>query len=192
MGSSAAVSATPAAESCFSSLRYEVREKAAAGFTEHTLAGYNTAHPPYGYLADRIPHPVRSKAAQGKTKTRLTLDPRTAPVVEQIYAWRTTGGLGVPTIAARLNADLDTYPPPGSSGCWQDATIGKILANPKYTGYQVYGRTTIRNGKRGRRTAPDQWLWSPEPAHPAIITRRMWDAAQAEGQAHATSRDGYA
>src|SRR6185437_3998234 len=92
-------------------------------------------------------------------------------------------------IAARLNADLDTFPPPGSSGCWQDATIGKILANPKYTGYQVYGRTTIRNGKRGRRTPPDQWLWSPQPAHPPIITRQTWDAAQQAAARHGTSRD---
>src|SRR6185437_9154084 len=157
--------------------RYEVREKSAAGFREHTRDGYNVGTIPYGYLAGKIPHPVPSKAAQGRTKTRLIPDPATAHVVEQIYSWRTAGGLGIPTIAARLNADLDAFPAPGSSGCWQDATIGKILRNPKYTGYQVYGRTTIKNGRRGRRTSPDQWLWSDEPAHPPIITRATWDAA---------------
>ena len=169
--------------------RYEVKEKSAAGFREHTRDGYNVGTVPYRYAADKLPPPVPSKAAQGRTKTRLVPDPQTAPVVEQIYAWRITGGLGAPTIAARLNADPAAYPPPGKSGCWQDATVSKILANPKYTGYMVYGRTTSKNGKRGHRTSPDQWLWSPEPAHPPIITRATWDAAQAAPARHRTSRD---
>ena len=30
--------------------------------------------PPYGYLAQRVPHPVPMKASQGRTKTRLALE----------------------------------------------------------------------------------------------------------------------
>ncbi len=54
---------------------------------------------------------------------------------------------------------------------------------------RVYGRTRTAGGRRGRKVPPDQWLWSPEPAHPAIITRALWEAAQAAGQAHGNSRD---
>ncbi|MBI0301185.1 recombinase family protein, partial [Streptomyces sp. PRKS01-29] len=36
----------------------EMLEKAWGGFEEHTIQGYNIGKPPYGYLADRIPHPV--------------------------------------------------------------------------------------------------------------------------------------
>src|ERR1039457_2745298 len=36
---------------------------------------------------------------------------------------------------------------------------------------------------------PDQWTWSPEPSHPAIITRAMFDEAQVIGDAHRTASD---
>jgi hypothetical protein len=55
---------------------------------EHSLAGWNIGYPPYGYVADRTEHPVPAKAAQGRTKSRLALDPDRAPVVGQIYDWR--------------------------------------------------------------------------------------------------------
>ncbi len=53
----------------------------------------------------------------------------------------------------------------------------------------VYGRSRKRNGRRV--TVPeDQWLWSPEPTHPAIIDRPTWEEAQRIGAQHGTSRDG--
>jgi site-specific DNA recombinase len=73
---------------------------------------------------------------------------------------------------------------------WTHNGVYTILANPKYTGYMVFGRNKTTGGKR-RRTAPDQWLWSPEPAHPALITRELFDTAQGIAQQHSTSRDGY-
>ncbi|MGI9004932.1 MAG: recombinase family protein [Streptosporangiaceae bacterium] len=169
--------------------RFQLKEKAWAGFTEHALDGYNIGHPPYGYAAHRIPHPNPVKAAQGATKTRLMTDPDKAAVVKQIYAWRVTDRLGCTTIAARLNTDPLKYPPPGRAGCWQVSVLARILANPKYTGHMAYGRTRTLAGQRGRNVPPDQWLWSPEPAHPAIIARPMWDAAQTAGRDHGTSRD---
>jgi site-specific DNA recombinase len=65
-----------------------------------------------------------------------------------------------------------------------------ILGNPKYTGHMVYGRVRTRNGRRVS-VPPDQWLWSPQPAHPAIIDRDIWEAAQHIGAGHGTSRDGH-
>jgi site-specific DNA recombinase len=131
--------------------------------------------------------PVPAKAALGATKTRLAPRPgarrswqRSSPGAPQ--------SAGLRAIAARLNADPDRYPPARPGG-WTPTGVQAILANPKYTGYMVYGRTRRTGTRRGVRVPADQWLWSPEPAHPAIITRQMWDAAQLAGAEHSTSRD---
>ena len=57
-----------------------------------------------------------------------------------------------------------------------------MLRNPKYTGYQVFGRT-----QHGKPVPPGQWHWSPAPTHPAIVDRATWDDAQEVGAEHATS-----
>ena len=144
---------------------------------------------PYGYSAERVPYPVAVKAAQGRTKTRLVLDPVRARVVAQIYAWRTVDRLGIPEIRDRLNADHDAYPPPAAGKGWTNSGVYSILGNPKYTGRMVFGRRRSAGGKRGRRVPPEQWIWSPAETHPAIVTRATWDAAQGMSEQHATSRD---
>jgi site-specific DNA recombinase len=169
--------------------RFETKAKASAGFAVHSRDGYNIGVPPYGYRGDRRPHPVPSKAAQGQAKTRLVPDPRRAAVVAQVYAWRAEQKLGLNTIAQKLNADPLAYPPPGKAGCWQPSVLARILANPKYTGYMVYGRTRTAKGQRGRPAPRDQWLWSDQPAHEPIVSRELWDAAQGIGKEHGTSRD---
>ena len=95
---------------------------------------------------------------------------------------------GAPAIAARLNADPGRYPAPGLPG-WTAQLVHVILRNPKYTGHMVFGRRRTRNGRRVQ-APPRDWLWSPEPAHPALIDRATWDQAQTIGKEHATSRDG--
>ena len=59
--------------------RLQIKEKAWKGLREHSLAGWNIGPAPYGYAAERVTHPVPFKAAQGRTKTRLALDPDRAP-----------------------------------------------------------------------------------------------------------------
>ena len=59
--------------------RLQLKEKIWKGLVEHSLDGWNIGTPPYGYAAERIPHPIPFKAAQGRTKSRLTLDPDRAP-----------------------------------------------------------------------------------------------------------------
>ena len=171
--------------------RLQLKEKIWKGLIEHSLDGWNIGTPPYGYAAERIPHPVPFKAAQGRTKARLVLDPVRAPVIAQIFTWRTVDKLGLPAIAARLNADPARYPAPSPAAVtgWTVQNLAVMLRNPKYTGYMVYGRHRTRNGHRIP-VPPDQWLWSPAPVHPAIIDRDTWDAAQQAGAGHGSSRDG--
>jgi hypothetical protein len=156
--------------------RLQIKEKAWKGLREHCLDGWNIGPPPYGYTGQRVPHPVAVKAAQGRTKTRLILDPATAPAVAQIFTWRATRRLGITTITQRLAADPGKYPPP-PGGQWSEIFVYQILANPKYTGHMVFGRTTKKGGRR-RPVPPEQWIWSPEPTHPPIITRKLYNAAQ--------------
>jgi hypothetical protein len=168
--------------------RLQLKEKTWRGLREHSLDGWNIGTPAYGYAADRVPHPVPLKASQGRTKTRLALDPPRDQVVARMFGWRVTDRLGLAAITARLNNNLVRYPPPTGDAGWTIASVHAILANPKYTGHMVFGRRRKVNGKT-RRVPPAEWIWSPEPVHPAIITRELWDAAQAMGGEHASSRD---
>jgi len=93
----------------------ELLEKSWDGFCEHTRQGWNVGRPPYGYLAEKIPHPVPARRAEGRTKSRLVPDPARARVVHEIFTWRTVDRLGYAEIAKRLNSDLERYPPPISS-----------------------------------------------------------------------------
>ncbi len=58
--------------------RFQIKEKAWKGLREHSLAGWNIGPAPYGYLAEKVAHPVAVKAAQGRTKSRLIIDPQRA------------------------------------------------------------------------------------------------------------------
>jgi site-specific DNA recombinase len=70
--------------------------------------------------------------------------------------------------------------------------VDAILRNPKYTGYMVWGRSK-RNGPARSATAlkvpADQWLWSPEPTHPALIDLATWKEAQDAGKQRGRVRD---
>ena len=62
----------------------------------------------------------------------------------QIYAWRTDEKLGIKAITRRLNASPDRYPPADPAAGWSLGGVAAILRNPKYTGYQVFGRRRMR------------------------------------------------
>jgi site-specific DNA recombinase len=161
--------------------RLHLKEQCWKGLQEHSLAGWNIGPAPYGYTAERIPHPAPAKAAQGRTKSRLVLDPYRAPVVAQIFGWRVDLKLSIPSITDQLNADPAAYPAPGGKPGWTQRGVAALLSNPKYSGHMVYGRTRTQAGHKPRPVPPDQWIWTPQPVHPAIIDRAMWEAAQKTG-----------
>ncbi|MEU8142195.1 recombinase family protein [Nonomuraea sp. NPDC048901] len=102
-----------------------------------------------GKRADKVPHPVPAKAAEGKHKTRLIPDPIKGPIVTQIYTWRVTEHLGYGDIVDRLNADLDRYPP------------GQSL-NPNYRGTPGWGRSAIVEILKNPST-PATWCGTARP-----------------------------
>ncbi len=168
--------------------RIQLKNKVRKGLKEHSLDGWNLGPVPYGYAGDRFPHPIPAKAAEGRTKTRLIPDPVRGPIVTLIYQWRVSHHLGTPTIAARLNADPIRYPAPSPETGWTAITVGRILTNPKYTGYMVLGRTRRQKNKT-RLMPPDQWIWSAQPTHDALVGKDTWDAAQRAGADHGNVRD---
>ncbi|HUZ22760.1 MAG TPA: recombinase family protein [Streptosporangiaceae bacterium] len=109
---------------------------------------YLGGRPPYGYrLADAGPHPNKAHAAWGRRAHRLEPDPETGPVVRWIFAQRLEGR-GVARIARALKeaeipcpSAADPARNPHRSGqAWTTATVAAILANPGYTGRQVWNR----------------------------------------------------
>ena len=95
----------------------------------------------------------------------------------------------MPTIRARLNASPGLYAPPDPDRGWTLAGLYKILTNPKYTGYQVLGRTHHASPTRRVEVPPDQWIWSALPTHPALVSKDMWDAAQVISAARGNVQD---
>jgi site-specific DNA recombinase len=104
--------------------------------------------PPYGYrLVDAGPHPNQIHAGWGRRLHRLDPDPVTAPHVRWIFAQRLTGA-STAGIARTLNDRCVPSPAAHDPGrnthrtgtTWTLRTVAEILANPRYTGRQVWNR----------------------------------------------------
>ncbi|MBL7626151.1 recombinase family protein [Frankia nepalensis] len=159
---------------------------------------YLGGRPPYGYrLADAGPHPHPAKAADGRRQHVLALDPDTAPVVQRIFTLF-LDGVGLYLVAKTLNSD-GVVPPSGADPArnrhragtaWGKSAIRAILVNPRYTGYQVWNKqhkaqvpldandVELGHKTRMRWNNPDTWVWSDQPAHPPIVSRETFVAAQ--------------
>jgi site-specific DNA recombinase len=154
--------------------------------------------PPYGYLlADAGPHPNRAHATWGRRLRRLEPDPATAPHVRWIFAQRLAG-----RSVAGITRDLNNNSVPCPSGAdparnphrpgdaWQQTTVAAILANPCYTGRQVWNRQPTDSGTpephagiarrqvAQRRSPTSEWVISDKPAHPPLVTEEQFIAVQ--------------
>jgi site-specific DNA recombinase len=102
--------------------RTRIRLRTAMATQTREQGRYLGGRPPYGYrLADAGPHPNEAHAAWGRRAHRLEPDPATAPVVAWMFGQRLAG-----RSAARTTRAL--------------RTVAAILANPRYTGRQVWNR----------------------------------------------------
>jgi site-specific DNA recombinase len=175
---------------------HELMVKSRQGLETSTRQGWHTGGVAlYGYQFVIHDHPNPHKAARGQAKRTLELDPLRAPVVRTIYDRYLAGGVGITQIRDLLNTDPQGWPPPTpvdparSVGAWSRSSVWEVLRNPKYTGYQVWNRRARKKGSN-RLNPPDTWIWSDEPAHPAIVNREEYAAAQARAVANQRSRQG--
>ena len=146
--------------------------------------------PPYGYrLVDAGPHPKAMHAGWGRRQHRLEPDPVTAPTVKWMFACRLDGmsAAGI----ARLRNERG-IPSPGvydhernkhrSTAVWTLRTVAAILANPRYTGRQVWNRQftdhreAVPGDKRSSRgpvrvwNPRSDWVISNDRTHPALVS----------------------
>lgn len=157
-------------------------ERSRRGMEESVRQGWHTGgRAPYGYLLEEHRHPNPAKAREGKRKHRLILDPVRAPVVLMIFEDYCLRRFGLGEIINKLNSDLARHPPPSASPAdetleksWNRSQLWALLRNPKYTGYNVWGRHDKRRG-RPRIRPREQWVWSPTPTHPAIVPKELFD-----------------
>ena len=170
--------------------RTRVRVRTAMAAQTLEQGRYLGGRPPYGYrLADAGPHPNKAHAAWGRRAHRLEPDPVTAPVVSWMFAQRVAGhsaawitralnDAGVPCPSA---ADPGRNPHRTGSG-WTLRTVAAILANPRYTGRQVWNRlpsqavladpanTGLGHKQVQRWNLPEGWVISRHPAHAALVS----------------------
>jgi site-specific DNA recombinase len=178
--------------------RTKIRVRTAMATQTREQGRYLGGRPPYGYrLADVGPHPNKAHAAWGRRAHRLEPDPATAPVVAWIFAQR-LGGHSVARITRALNDAAIPCPsaadpkrnPHRTGTAWTLSTVAAILANPRYTGRQVWNRqrtdsdlvdpanTGLGHKQVQRWNLPAGWVISARPAHPAIVSEQDYIAAQ--------------
>lgn len=159
---------------------YNALEMSWGGLCAHVREGWNIGKPPYGYRAKRHRNPNPVKADKGFMKTRLEPDGARGATVTQIAMWSYHDELGYGAIAELLNSNRILHPPPDppggvrARGAWGKSTVGEILRNPKYTGYQVFNRRASRS-RGGKVNSPELWVWSPYPVHEPLIPKWMFD-----------------
>ncbi len=159
---------------------------------------YLGGRPPYGYrLADAGPHPNKIHASWGRRAHRLEPDPETAHVVRWMFTRRLEGH-SVARIARALNEAGIPCPsaadparnPHRSGAAWTLRTVATILANPRYTGRQVWNRqrtdkdladpadVSLGHKEVQRWNLPVGWVISARPAHEALVSEADFIAAQ--------------
>ena len=178
--------------------RTRIRVRTAMAAQTRGQGRYLGGRPPYGYcLGDAGPHPNKAHAAWGRRAHRLEPDPVTAPVVRWMFAQRLAEH-SVARITRALNdagipcpSAADPHRNPHRSGAaWTLATVAAILANPRYTGRQVWNRqrtdadlvdpanTGLGHRPVQRWNLPAGWVISNRPAHRALVSEADYVAAQ--------------
>jgi DNA invertase Pin-like site-specific DNA recombinase/phosphoglycolate phosphatase-like HAD superfamily hydrolase len=129
----------------------------------------------YGYLKDP------------DDKHRLIVDPETAPIVRQVFAWKAEG-MGTSQIVRRLN-DAGILAPHRyrlekgiiksekyRDSLWQVKPITDLLHNPVYLGHIAQRKNVgaLHEGKGRSRAKADDWV-IVENMHEPIVTQEVFD-----------------
>jgi site-specific DNA recombinase len=178
--------------------RTRIRVRTAMAAQTREQGRYLGGRPPYGYrLGDAGPHPNKAHAAWGRRAHRLEPDPATAPVVAWMFAQRLAGHSAARITRALNDAGVpcpsaaDPGRNPHRTGAvWTLRTVAAILANPRYTGRQVWNRqrtdfdladpadSTLGHRQVQRWNLPEGWVISRHPAHAALVSEADFIAAQ--------------
>ena len=135
--------------------------------------------PPYGYL--------KSPA----DKHKLIVDPETAPIIKEIFAWRAEG-VGCAQIARRLNERNIPCPsvyhymrghrknePTGARAVWQGQMVRKLTVNLVYAGHMAQGKEQkpMISGGKSKAVPREEWV-IVENTHEAIVDAQTFEQVQ--------------
>ncbi|MGW1159441.1 recombinase family protein [Streptomyces sp. NPDC002519] len=178
--------------------RIKIRVRTAMSSQAQLQGRYLGGRPPYGYLiGDAGPHPNPAKAATGQRIHRLEPDPTAAPTVARIFQMY-VDGMSDKAIAAQLTREGIPCPsahdaarnPHRKKTAWQAGAVRAILINPRYTGYEIWNKqrkeehlydvddVTLGHRTRMTHNPAEQWVWSNEAAHEAIVTTQLFDTVK--------------
>lgn len=150
---------------------------------------YIGSYAPYGYLK------------KPENKNQLIVDPKTAPIVRQIYQWRAEG-MGYTALLRKLN-ELDIPSPGryryengiisnnnkrGSALPWNRHVLSDTLRNIVYMGHLAQGRSSssLYRGVAFHRTAEVEWdvVYN---THEPIIDEELFNQVQTLNHARAAA-----
>jgi len=148
--------------------------KARRSAEELVRAGWRTGPVPYGYRPHHML--ISPYGRRPRHRVRLVVEPAEAFVVWMIFTWHVHDNLThrrSPTSRPARATPHHWTRSPGNRGTWTTAFVRSVLRNPKYTGWQVWGRRHC-----GRPLPRDRWVWSDTQAHPTLIPTTLYDAAR--------------
>ncbi|MCL2772158.1 MAG: recombinase family protein [Oscillospiraceae bacterium] len=137
----------------------------------------NTA--PYGYM----------KSPDNKNK--ITVDAETAPIVRDIFRWK-SDGMSAPAIVGKLNAagvlspsnylyskGLLFHEKYAKKILWNASIVRKILANPAYIGHMAQGKkkSSFGSGRKEKCQTINKWI-VVENTHEPIIEPAIFNAVR--------------
>lgn len=125
-------------------------------------------------------------------KHRLVIDPETAPVVRQIFAWRlekrgyseiakrlNEGKVPSPSMARLLSGQLHNENSLTLGNLWTAAAIKRIIRHMVYEGHMVQGkeRRSLYDGIPKRQVEQGAWLIK-QNTHEPIVSQNLWKQVQ--------------
>lgn len=158
----------------------DISQKIHSAFTTMRENGEYTGGPaPYGY----------KKSPENKHK--LIIDPKTAPIVRNIFQWRLEG-MGWSKIARRLNEQSIPCPamnqydqgyrkekPTGTKALWKGTAVCFLATNPVYAGHMAQGKMKKKLYDSTPATIMPRSEWTVvKNTHEAIIDQNTFDQVQ--------------
>jgi site-specific DNA recombinase len=133
----------------------------------------------FGYRAKEVPGaPTRRK----RPRCEYEVDPDAADWVKRAFGWYVDEGVSIAEVIRRLNADPKApLGPKALSGRWTRLAVRLLLANPRYVGRWLYGRTVTvwQNQQDYSRQVPrEQPLREKQFDELRIVDDATWRRAQ--------------
>jgi site-specific DNA recombinase len=164
----------------------EMAKKIKRGLAGQLERGFATGAITFGYRTVAVPDPSGKLDVNGYPVLlgkRVEVVPEEARAIVQIFEWYASG-LGIGRIIERLHQEGCRGP---RGRRWRDGAVKRILANEKYRGFLIWGKSACerRPGTRQiveRRRPRDEWRMHERPEL-RIVPEDLWQRVVTRRQA---------